>query len=173
MTEKVEALAALHHRASDTDLLKTSDGDQISFYRVGTSSNGSILGWNDGDDVYVTENAMDSDGDGVTAQSGDIHDIHCLVFHEIGHYWDKEHGNWSDWKQLSGWSYGLFSGWTHDGTSGFARAYGETEPKEDFATVFAKVMQQYNGATYDYQSTGVASGLQDKEDHINDFLDNL
>ena len=43
----------------------------------------------------MTENAMDSDGDGVTAQTGDIHDIHCLVFHEIGHYWDKEHGNWN------------------------------------------------------------------------------
>ena len=168
-----EALAALHHRATDTDLLKTESGDQVSFYRVGSSSNNLILGWNDGSDVYVTENAMDDDGDGATADVDDINEIHCLVFHEIGHFWDKEHGSWSDWKDLSGWSWGLFSGWTHDQSSGFARAYGETSPKEDFATVFAKVMQEHMGETYDNVSTGSASGLQAKEDYINDFLNNL
>ena len=67
----------------------------------------------------------------------------------------------------------MFSGWTHDQTSGFARSYGETSPKEDFATVFAKVMQEYLGEFYDNNATGTDSGLQAKEDHINDFLDNL
>jgi Ca2+-binding RTX toxin-like protein len=168
-----EALAALHHRANDTDLLKTSDGDQVSIYRVGSSSDHLIGGWNDGSDVYVTENTMDDDGDGTTADLDDANFIHCLIFHEFGHFWDKEHGNWSDWKDLSGWSWGLFSGWTHDQTSGFARSYGETSPKEDFATVFAKVMQEYLGESYENNATGTDSGLQAKEDHINDFLDNL
>ncbi len=168
-----EALAALHHRANDTDLLKTSDGDQVSIYRVGSSSDNLIGGWNDGSNIYVTENTMDDDGDGATADLDDASFIHCLVFHEFGHFWDKEHGNWSEWKDLSGWSWGLFSGWTHDQTSGFARSYGETSPKEDFATVFAKVMQEYLGETYENHATGTESGLQAKEDHINDFLDNL
>ena len=61
----------------------------------------------------------------------------------------------------------------HDESSGFARSYGESEPKEDFATVFAKVMQEYLGETYDHESTGTESGLQEKEEHINDFLDRL
>ena len=168
-----EALAALHHRASDTDLLKTSDGDQVRIYRVGSSSNHLIGGWNDGSDIYVTENTMDDNGDGTTADVDDANSIYCLVFHEFGHFWDKEHGNWSEWKDLSGWSWGLFSGWTHDQTSGFARSYGETSPKEDFATVFAKVMQEYLGESYDNNATGTQSGLQAKEEHINDFLDNL
>ena len=168
-----EAMAALHHRANDTDLLKTADGDQIRFYRVGSSSNAMIDGWNDGRDVYVTENGMDENGDGITVEGDDANHVHCLVFHEIGHFWDKEHGSWSDWKKLSGWSWGIIAGWTHDESSGFARSYGESEPKEDFATVFAKVMQEYLGETYDHESTGTESGLQEKEEHINDFLDRL
>jgi len=168
-----EALSAMHHRTNNTDLLKTSDGDLIRFYRVGSSSNNSIGGWNDGHDVYVTENTMDDNGDGTTAGSDDANSIHSLVFHEIGHFWDKEHSGWSDWKDLSGWSWGLFSGWTHDQSSGFARVYGETSPQEDFATVFAKVMQEYLGESYEASSTGSESGLEAKEDHINDFLDSL
>ena len=34
-------------------------------------------------------------------------------------------------------------------------------------------MQEYLGETYDYEATGTESGLQEKEDHINDFLDRL
>ena len=58
------ALASLHQRTGNTNLLKTSKGKTITFYRVGSSSNTAIGGWNDGSDVYITENRMDSDGNG-------------------------------------------------------------------------------------------------------------
>ena len=167
------ALASLHERSGNTNLLKTSKGNTITFYRVGSSTNTAIGGWNDGSDVYITENRMDDNGDGNAADSSDAPEIYRLVFHEIGHFWDNEHDDWGDWKDISDWSWGLFSGWTHDGTSGFARSYGEESPKEDFATVFAKVMQENLGELYDFSSTGTAAGLQDKEDHINDFLDSV
>ena len=167
------ALASLHQRTGNTNLLETSNGKTITFYRVGSSSNTDIGGWNDGSDVYVTENRMDDNGNGDTADSNDAPDIHRLVFHEIGHFWDKEHDDWSAWKDISGWKWRVLSGWTHDGTSGFARVYGEESPKEDFATVFAKVMQDNLGENYNFPPTGTAAGLQDKEDHINDFLDSV
>jgi Ca2+-binding RTX toxin-like protein len=167
------ALASLHQRTGNTNLLKTSKGKTITFYRVGSSSNTAIGGWNDGSDVYITENRMDSDGNGSTADSNDAPEIYRVVFHEIAHFWDKEHDGWSAWKDISGWKWRVFSGLTHDGTSGFAREYGEKNPKEDFATVFAKVMQENLGEIYDFDSTGTAAGLQDKEDHINDFLDSV
>ncbi|MDC0326187.1 hypothetical protein OAL64_00910, partial [bacterium] len=123
--------------------------------------------------VYITENRMDSDGNGSTADSNDAPEIYRVVFHEIAHFWDNEHDDWSAWKDISDWKWRVGSKWSHDGTSGFAREYGETNPKEDFATVFAKVMQENLGEIYDFDSTGTAAGLQDKEDHINDFLDSV
>jgi len=171
-----EALSSLHQRAGNTDLLKTHSGNTITFYRVGDpcdSSGSGINGWNDGSDIYLTENRMDDNQDGTAADANDALLIHQSVFHEIGHFWDKKHDGWSDWKDISGWSWGLFSGWTHDQTSGFARLYGQENPMDDFATVFAKVMKEHSGESYSGSSTGSASGLQDKEDHINDFLDSL
>ena len=171
-----EALSSLHQRTGNTDLLKTPSGKTITFYRVGDpcdSSGTGINGWNDGSDIYITENRMDDNQDGIAADANDALLIHQTVFHEIGHFWDTKHDGWSDWKDISDWSWGLFSGWTHDQTSGFARLYGEENPMDDFATVFAKVMKEHSGESYSGSSTGSASGLQDKEDHINDFLDSL
>ena len=67
--------------------------------------------------------------------------------HEIGHNWDDENAQWDTFKGFSGWTEvnpnnvnyteSNNGDWWYQTGSAFAREYGRTNPKEDFATAFA------------------------------------
>ena len=165
------ALAALHQRTGNTELLKTSYDTELTFERIGSCGCG-FDGWNSGAKSRFAD---------PTFTKGDAW-IHQVVFHEIGHNWDNENPNWPEFKQLSIWTKKDKSGdssfeqskdgnWYYKKSSTFARDYGKTNPKEDFATAFAAYFMDYAGETY---SGNPGSGaISAKLQLIDEFLDDL
>ena len=165
-----EAFAALQKKLGNNSLLKKSDGSELTFQRLGASS-AKPTGFNTSGVVKITENAL----------KGSASYTHKVVFHEIGHNWDGENPDWDDFKDLSGWTTSDKSAdpdyvvsrdgnWYHKKSATFARSYGKTNPKEDFATSFSSYFMDYCGEPYLENS---AVNIPDKWDFIDDFLDDL
>jgi hypothetical protein len=90
------------------------------------------------------------------------------IFHEIGHNHDTESPNFDQFMAISGWtgadpnSSSYTKGidnkedWWHLKTADFARYYGQTNPREDFATAFGAYFIDYLGLAYDGTNTGTS-----------------
>lgn len=163
-----ESLEDLHRQTGNAKLLKRKNGNEITFRRLGAQIGGSfnLGGVNSGDVITLLDASFDSGSDWLAQ----------VVFHEVGHNWDNENDNWNQWKNISGWRESWASGhtlsgdgqWYHDSDATFARNYGKSNPREDFATYFAKVMMDDNGLTY-----GGSGSNATKEQFFDDFFASL
>lgn len=140
------ALAALHERTGNNTLLKTSDGDDLSFYRVGGWLTGDkVDGWNDNDGgIFLTQSAFMA-----TPTMSNTTNLYQTVLHEVGHNWDDEWGYLNGFTALSVWipthltstdftnvsKYG--ENWAYKSNSQFVSSYATAHPMEDFAESFA------------------------------------
>jgi Ca2+-binding RTX toxin-like protein len=137
------ALMVLHQRTNNTKLLKQYTGASMTYERLGWT-NYPYTGWNlSNGTILLTANSLVSQAE-----------ITATVWHEMGHNWQYSSpqaagASWSNFLLLSGWQQGstpnanqLLSGdkhWVYSKSlqySGFARAYGRTNPYEDWATVW-------------------------------------
>jgi Ca2+-binding RTX toxin-like protein len=119
-----KALAVLHRFTGNDNLLETKGGGKIVFKRG--SSDGGTFGTNSGGTITLYNKTFDSKGS-----------AYATVIHEIGHNWDDESSIWGDFKDESDWSNPLLGSWSHDASDDdFVVDYGQTNPYEDFATVF-------------------------------------
>lgn len=190
-SEEVEnvdkALKDLHTKTANTRLLKKADGGEIVFERLGSQIDGNfgVGGINKGGSrITLVDNSF-SDQDW----------LEQVVFHEIGHNWDDENARWSEWQNISGWTYffwvmpwddvadmspgegGMDEGnpymgrWWYNNDAKFAREYGRFDPMEDFATYFAKVMMDDTGGNYDDGGDGRTSKAKGK--FMKEFFDSL
>jgi Ca2+-binding RTX toxin-like protein len=156
--EQVDAaFAVLHETAGDTHLLKLADGSPMTFVRRGASvaTDTDVLGWNSGGHMTILDKAFDS--------SGIL--LRQVVYHEVGHNWDSLLIS-PGFNALSTWlafpkNLAVPSGfvramdtdgdpqpWIFAATATFARPYGATNPREDFATAFAAYFMNEEGTTY-------------------------
>lgn len=166
-----ESLEDLHRKTGNTKLLKRKNGDQITIQRLGAQTDGNfnLGGVNSGDLITLLDASFD----------GGIEKLSRIMFHEIGHNWDNENDNWDAFKGLSGWRQSSAPGytqstdgdWWYQSSATFARNYGKTNPMEDFATYFAKVMMEDNGMDYPEGSGG--GSVQSKEDFFDAFFASL
>jgi Ca2+-binding RTX toxin-like protein len=148
-----EALAVLHQMTMNNNLLQRADGDAINFTMYGTNidsplGGGFFLGVNTSSGIGFFENGQ--------------FDVMPVVFHEIGHNWDGENPNWDEWLALSGWTQDApdtpaeeaiythaldqDADWWYFNDADFARDYGRTNPREDFATCFQLYVMEHMGA---------------------------
>ncbi len=173
-----QSLAQVHAITGNTRLLKRANGAELEFTRFGPKIKGAPnfepSGYNNSQtgEVSLMDRAFEQ-GDDWLAQT---------VIHEIGHNFDDENTDWSQWKNISGWRKTLghdkdeyeVSGsgtWYHKKSAIFARTYGKYEPKEDFATYFAKIVMQDSDFTYNDFGNGGSDPL--KNDFMNDFIDDM
>jgi hypothetical protein len=170
-----QALADLHHQTHNTKLLKQAGGGELLFERLGPQIDGNfnVGGINSGGSKIILLDASFT-SDNWLAQ---------VVFHEVGHNWDDENANWGDWKNISGWrnffwfweskdaytESGDGEWWYLDGTT-FASNYAKTNPKEDFAEYFAKVMMEDSGRNF---SAGGENTNAAKQEFMDDFFASL
>ncbi len=166
------ALGMMHAAANNTSLLKTHNGKDVTLYRHGVQTAGSwsVGGWNGSDEVAFVESTFSS-----TDQ------VIRVVLHEFGHFKDDENPNWDDWKDLSGWKWGVAqpgdeymkydkgdtNWWFHENAAGnFARDYGQLSPLEDFATTFAAWFMTENGMTYPYSMGDMTEKFDFMEQYV-------
>jgi len=184
------ALDVLHRRTGTTKLLKDSDGRSMTYRRVGNCG--------------CTTNGFNRSGPTLTltdgAFSGNAEWTHRVVFHEVGHNWDSPNIVGNAWLDLSGWVrkgdpitdlwYTFVapnekrtsedSDWWYDRDAHFAREddYGQTNPREDFATCFAAYFmneagEDYPLATNSMSNSDLMNHLSDKVDFVDDLVEQL
>ena len=163
------ALESLVDMSNHTELLKKSNGAEVTFVRQGTvrsiNADGSlgpinrtVGGWNGGGPIAIVNNRF-NDGENEVVRT---------VFHELGHNWDDAtenafvplFRNVGDWTQFSSnpgsqWEKARDAGWNtwyfrnrDSNLDGFARSYGKMNPLEDYATSFAAYMMAETGRDY-------------------------
>ncbi len=152
-----EALATMVERTGDNVLLRRADNTLISMYRHGAvyDSDGNLTfslgGWNSNNgNIHFVNNTFSSD-----------QWLRQTVYHEIAHNWDDEGPLWNQFRQISGWTnpqaatffpatYTLSTDGSEAYLAGtnFARQYGETNSREDFATAFAQYFIQLEGSVW-------------------------
>jgi len=172
-----QALGDLHMQTMDDTLLETSAGNRMHFRRHGR---GNVLGLHNGAQrILFTNGAFSND---------DL--LRRTVFHEIGHNWEREHGDFSSWRALSGWTSGgrnnpalqdsLDGNWRHRRNANFVSDYAKNNPFDDFADTFAAIFADKRGDTFE-ADLGFSSpanvldiaDLNGKRNHINNWLDDL
>jgi hypothetical protein len=142
------ALEDLHHATGNDQLLERSNNGRIAFVRVGSLRSGPALnGVNNDEKIFLTDT-------GISAST---------VFHEIGHFWDEsgEIRSNADFRAISDWRGSASPGyrvsgdgdWFYRNDATFARDYGRSNPREDFATTFA---------AYFLDTTGRSPGADDR-----------
>jgi Ca2+-binding RTX toxin-like protein len=143
--------AFLHAHVNNTRLLKHPDGRELSFQRVVWLGGNTV-----GDNDHNGRIRVDDRG----AWSSQLDE---LMVHELAHNWQFASGLWDRWLPLSGWRRlnvveemagfdpqpGLSADghWWYNVGAQFARDYGKTNPKEDWATsweVYYKQMSNPN-----------------------------
>ena len=138
------ALGNLHQHTGNTRLLKTSGRGEMTLLAVGKQHPGkdfNVGGWNDGSEIAFVDPA-----------SKDALNLARIVYHEFGHNWHEQSDNRhiDNFRKISGWRELWFplpsytqstaqnDNWWYltakDNT--FARAYGKTNPKEDYCTTW-------------------------------------
>ena len=163
-----EALAVLQDRTGNNVLLRTARGSEITYERLGSSTS-SYAAWNRG----ATQQFADG-----TFDLGDRW-VHQVIFHEVGHNWERENPRWDDFKEISGWTLedmsdnpdyqrGRVGNWYHLADANFARSYGRSNPVEDFATSFAAYFTDSIG-----ERSARANPIPLKMAFIEDFIDDL
>jgi Ca2+-binding RTX toxin-like protein len=165
-----EAFAVLQQRQGNNILLRTSAGNEMQYVRLGETES-KFAAWNSGDTQQFGNNIFEVDENWT----------HQAVYHEIGHNWDTENPKWNTFTGLSGWteedksddaSFTLSDDekWFYENSADFAKDYGKTNPREDFATSFAAFFMDYSGEAYNGEG---AANIPEKMDFIEDFLDDL
>ncbi|WP_406694320.1 hypothetical protein V5E97_24915 [Singulisphaera sp. Ch08] len=166
-------LQQLHLRTRNDNLLETSSGGSLTFSRG--ADNGTIRGRNRGSGrITLYDGAFSSSGQ--TA---------LTTIHEVGHNFDTEHQNWSKWMSQSGWRSSEPSSsdaskyskgtddeedWWYLKSAKFARSYGKTNPREDFASAW----ESYFVFKYKLKNeTGVVKLTSAKSKHLEDFYKSL
>ena len=148
-------LAFMHLESGNTRLLRRSNGGNMTMLRYG-----SYIPYNATDGVNDVKDQLANDNGprfvGFNKNDGRIYynqgtfgsdkDVASTVIHELAHNWDNENANYTQWKALSGWVSGSNpnanqtlsqdESWVYNSTAEFARSYGRTNPREDFATTF-------------------------------------
>jgi Ca2+-binding RTX toxin-like protein len=151
------ALGNLHAHTGNTRLLKRADGvTGMTFERIGpqlTNLSTSILGWNSGSSVAITNSSFSSDLN-----------LWQTVYHEIGHNWDGDTAaettanpfaanfrSLSSWRRSSSnpgstflasgaagddWWYLSTAQFTRVDTPGLTDCYSRWDPWEDYATTW-------------------------------------
>ncbi|HAA62417.1 MAG TPA: hypothetical protein DCE39_15960 [Planctomycetaceae bacterium] len=188
------ALAILHHAVGDDTLLKESGWlfPNLVFVRDArhpdSSGSSTVQATNSGGTVTYFDSSF----------SGTTSELMQVVFHEIGHNWDDENPGWSEFKDLSGWKRTVFdrdpgSAYEEAGTlfsesednnwwylcgSEFASSYGDTSPREDFATTFAFYFMDLAGLDYpdsslDSDNAATKRRLGDKYEFMADWIRTL
>ena len=163
-----EALAVLQERTGNNVLLRTAAGSGFTYERLGASTS-SYAAWNRG----ATQQFADG-----TFDLGERW-VHQVIFHEVGHNWERENPNWEDFKAISGWTLedmsdnpdyqrGRVGNWYHLADADFARFYGRSNPVEDFATSFAAYFTDSIG-----ERSARANPIPAKMAFIEDFIDDL
>ena len=163
-----EALAVLQERTGNNVLLRTARGSGITYERLGATTS-SYVAWNRG----ATQQFADG-----TFNLGERW-VHQVIFHEVGHNWERENPNWEDFKAISGWTLedmsdnpdyqrGRVGNWYHLADADFARFYGRSNPVEDFATSFAAYFTDSIG-----ERSVRANPIPAKMAFIEDFIDDL
>lgn len=187
-----EALATMVARTGNNRLLEQSSGwnqGELTFVRQGNivdkaapNNTTGFGGWNDSQgNLHLAEARF---------ASPDPSELHRVVYHEVGHNWDNEGPDWSSFMAISDWQFngtnwrppstdwvqgsfnGTTTGWWYDSSvaPGFARAYGQYSPLEDFATNFARYFLEEQGETWSYTVIG---SIAAKQDHLDDMLDSI
>jgi hypothetical protein len=165
-----EAFAVLQQRQGNNILLRTSAGNEMQYVRLGETES-KFAAWNSGDTQQFSNNIFEVDENWT----------HQAVYHEIGHNWDTENPKWNTFTGLSGWteedksddaSFTLSDDekWFYENSADFAKDYGKTNPREDFATSFAAFFMDYSGEVYNGEG---AANIPEKMDFSEDFLDDL
>jgi hypothetical protein len=169
-----QALGHMHRKTGNTALLKKASGEEILFQRFGAQIDGNFnaAGINSPNVITFVDATFDDDEDWVSQ----------VVYHEIGHNFDSENPDWEGWKDLSDWRQ-FASGadttgytqstdgqWWFENGAQFSRNYGKRNPKEDFATSFAKYFMDEAGR--DYSGAG-EQYVASKMDFLDDFFASL
>ncbi|MEE2737404.1 MAG: calcium-binding protein [Planctomycetota bacterium] len=166
-----QAFSVLQERTGNNTLLHRENGNEITYQRIGSCGCGYV-GWNSGS-VQKFANGTFGGSDAW---------VHQVVYHEIGHNWDGENVNWSQWKDLSGWTttdmssnsdYSVSNNgnWYYLNSASFARSYGKTNPYEDWATSFAAYFMDYTDENY--SGAPGPSAISDKLEFVDSFLDSI
>lgn len=146
------ALRNLHLEVSNTDLLKLSNGQNLSIVRSGdvrTPSGASILGVNfhNNNQIALTNQLFEDFPDRLRE----------TVYHEVAHNFDtvQENPFITSFRAISNWDQAQHTGdrlsldgqwYYNDDFNNFLRSYARTNPLEDFAVTFAEHFQKkYDG----------------------------
>jgi hypothetical protein len=148
------------------------NGDNMTMDRWGKPTTPAVNG------AKPTNAAAWNNGVGLTFSNGSFGSeknfFIQVVQHEIGHNWDDENPNWTQFKNLTGWLtpieyilLGMPSGykisddgkWYYPSAAAFVSDYGKTNPYEDFATVFEAYFADYEGRTFIGDYNGGAAGI--------------
>ena len=171
--KRVDLALGVLHRTTDNDkLLRTSWGFELTFKRFGTQTSGPIIsGLNGGGTISLMNETFD----------GFDSSVMRTVFHEIGHNWDEENGQFTQWKALSGWTdwnpndainYDRGGDqdhdWWHYEEADFVSGYAKQNPVEDFAESFATYFMDLARGT-----TVLADTAPLKYAFIDSFVDGL
>jgi Ca2+-binding RTX toxin-like protein len=184
-----EALATLHRFTGDKTLLERESGNDLTFDREivhpDTTATSAVLAVNNNSgEITFYDDAFSS-----------VVPVVQIVFHEFGHNWDDEGDVWSEFKDASGWdAIGVWESresgqslsddgeWYYDTGTAFVEDYGETNPYEDFACVFALFFMHQHGEDYradgSFESTSdliasISEAGTDKWDIVSDYLATL
>ena len=135
------ALERIHSETGSTTLLKTAEGNNLSFIYRGHMVVGqkSVAAYNDEGRISVFDRTFT-----IGNETGDDPDLVAqqTIIHEIGHNWEEpdENDTIEDFRRLSGWSYEAKTDtWDHlvDEENDFLDDHAASNPLEDFATTFA------------------------------------
>lgn len=162
-----EGLRELHLRTGNDNLLETSKGGTITFWRGGNAGGTLATNYGGTGKIVVNDGAFKDDRAAMT------------VIHEIGHNWDTEHSKYKDWLKLSGWrdtkpsaadaskyNKSLDGDWWYLKTANFADLYAKTNPREDFADSFASYFVHKS----DMSNTLGLAKVTTKLNHIDAFF---
>jgi Ca2+-binding RTX toxin-like protein len=167
------ALRALHHKTGNDNLLELKSGGGLTFERNATGGSSTTLADNNSAGLIRMFNGAFST-DSLAA---------LTVVHEVAHNWDVEHSSWSAWQSKSGWrttAPSAADAWKYekstDGTAWFlktatfARTYGKTNAREDFATAWESYFVNKHGFA---NALNVAQLPSSKTTHLDTFFASL
>ncbi|MFK7820757.1 MAG: calcium-binding protein [Planctomycetaceae bacterium] len=157
-------LANMQARTGNARLLQweTNSGsisNSLTIVRVGNASSGNFGGWN-------------TSGTGrITMTSGGMTpwNLNSTVYHEFAHHFDefRENRHINSFRNLSGWrdsplgtgfQRSLDGNWWYSQFAQFARNYGRTNPREDFATTWETYfMDRYHTTSNSVVSSKIAN----------------
>jgi Ca2+-binding RTX toxin-like protein len=161
-----KAMQLMVNVTQNNSLLRGRNGSDVTLLRRGGDNDRTsfVWGWNDGTRITITSNAFVFD-----PRLAAGNNVNPAVVHEFAHFWDETHENpfvqqFRDtvgWRQIASWDFWTSrNGLTHsDGKNDwwfrtaesdqFAREYGKTNPKEDFATAMTAYVMTKNNIRYE------------------------